>query len=165
MGKQLYISKLTRRFRVALEESWQGELASNPDRRWLEIIPCKTFKKGPGQEGPFISLFSEDPPTLKLYTSRPRNAQAIWERIKDKPGCRADFHMDGEAELFFPPECLDVVAEGAGARVKRQGRPMTPEQKAKLAEMGREALKKLREATSQTPQTDPNLNDIPAAMV
>jgi hypothetical protein len=74
MAKQITLSKLSKRFRVALEESWQGELASNPDRRWLEIIPCKGFKKGPGQEGPFISLFSEDPPTLKLYTSRPRNA-------------------------------------------------------------------------------------------
>ena len=42
---------------------------------------------------------------------------------------------------------------------------MTPEQKAKLAEMGREALKKLREATSQTHKIDPNLNDLPAAMV
>jgi len=164
MGKQIYLSNLTKRLRVALEESWQGETAKNPERRWLQVIPCQGFKAHP-QEGPFISLFSEDPPTLKLYTPRPRNAQAIWERIKDKPGCRADFHMDGEAELFFPPECLDVVAEGAGARVKRQGRPMTPEQKAKLAEMGREALKKLREATSQTHKIDPNLNDIPAAMV
>ena len=113
-GKKIYLSKLSKRFRVALEESWQGELASNPDRRWLEIIPCMGFKKGPGQEGPFISLFSEDPPTLKLYTSRPRNAQAIWERIKDKPGCRADFHMDGEAELFPPPSALTWSPKGPG---------------------------------------------------
>jgi hypothetical protein len=161
----IILSKLTKRFRIALEESWQGELASNPDRRWLEIIPCKGFKKGPGQEGSFIGLFSEDPPTLKLYSDRPITAKKIWQVIKNLPGTRADFHMDGEVELFFPPECLDVVAERAGARVKRQGRPMTPEQKAKLAEMGREALKKLREATSQTPQSDPNSNDLPAAMV
>ena len=50
MGKQLYLSKLTRRFRIALEESWQGELAINPDRRWLEIIQCKGFR-GSGPRG------------------------------------------------------------------------------------------------------------------
>jgi len=30
VAKQIYISKLTKRFRVVLEESWQGELASSP---------------------------------------------------------------------------------------------------------------------------------------
>jgi len=60
MAKQITLSNLTKRFRLALEESWQGELASNPDRRWLEIIPCKGFKEGLGQEGSSTSLFSED---------------------------------------------------------------------------------------------------------
>jgi hypothetical protein len=149
MTKRVYISKLTRRFRVALEESWQGELASNPDRRWLEIIPCKGFKKGPGQEGAFIGLYSEDPPLLKLYTDRPRNAHAIWEEIKGHPGTKADFALDGEAVLFFPPELLATVAEMAGARKKRI---LTGDQRAKLIEAGKpgiDALKKWREQRAQ----------------
>ncbi len=137
MGKQIYFSKLTKRFRVALEESWQGELASNPDRRWLEIIPCKGFKKGPGQEGSFIGLFSEDPPTLQLYSDRPITAKKIWQAIKNHPGTRADFALDGEAVLFFPPALLEKVAAMAGARKKRI---LTEEQRAELIEAGKRTL-------------------------
>jgi len=149
MAKQIYLSKISRRFRVTLEESWQGELASNPDRRWLEIIPCKTFKKGPGQEGSFISLFSEDPPTLQLYSDRPITAKKIWQVIKDHPGTRADFALDGEAVLFFPPALLEKVAEMAGGRKRRQ---LSEDQRAKLIEAGKpgiDALKKWREQRAQ----------------
>jgi hypothetical protein len=165
MTKRIYISKLTRRFRVALEESWQGELASNPDRRWLEIIPCKGFKKGPGQEGSFIGLFSEDPPTLHLYSDRPITAKKIWQAIKNHPGTWADFALDGEAVLFFAPALLEKVAEMAGARKKRQ---LSEGHRAKLIEagkVGREALKKWQTERSNGDQTDPNSNDLPAAMV
>jgi len=137
MAKQITLSKLTKRFRIALEESWQGELASNPDRRWLEIIPCKTFKKGPGQEGSFISLFSEDPPTLQLYSDRPITAKKIWQVIKDHPGTRADFDLDGEVVLFFPPALLEQVAEMAGGRKRRQ---LSEDQRAKLIEAGKRTL-------------------------
>ena len=153
MAKQITLSKLTRRFRVALEESWQGELASNPDRRWLEIIPCRGFKKGPGQEGSFIGLFSEDPPTLQLYSDRPITAKKIWQAIKDHPGTRADFALDGEAVLFFPPALLEKVAEMAGARKKRI---LTEEQRAKLIEAGKpgiDALKKWREQRAQAQES------------
>jgi hypothetical protein len=141
MDKQIYLSKLTRRFRVTLEESWQGE-SKNSERRWLEIIECLGFKKGPGQEGPFISLYSEDPPTLQLYTNRVQNAKRIWGAIKKHLGTRADFHMDGEAVLFFPPSCLGIVATLASGRKRRI---LTEEQRAALIErgkVGREALKK-----------------------
>lgn len=65
--KQIYISKLTRRYRILLEESFTSERQEvrNPDRRWDEIIPCQGFKPGPPQEGPFISLY--------LRTRRPYN--------------------------------------------------------------------------------------------
>jgi hypothetical protein len=162
MGKQIYLSKLTKRFRVALEESWQGELASNPDRRWLEIIPCKGFKKGPGQEGSFIGLFSEDPPTLQLYSNRTITAKKIWQAIKNYPGCRADFALHGEAVLFFPPPLLDKVAEMAGARKKRI---LTEEQRTKLIEAGKPgiaALKKWREQRAQA-QESPQIEAIPFA--
>jgi hypothetical protein len=158
MAKQIFLSKATQRFKVVMDECWKVERPEvrNEARQWYQQIPCRG--------GAFIGLYSETPPTFQLSTPRAQNAKNIWQQIKHKPGCRADFHFDGEAILFFPPEQLDVVAEGAGARVKRQGRPMTPEQKAKLAEMGREALKKLREATSQTHKIDPNLIDFPEAM-
>ena len=153
MAKQIFLSQATQRFKVVMDECWKVERPEvrSPDRRWHEQIPCRG--------GAFIGLYSETPPTFQLSTPRAQNAKNIWEQIKHKPGCRADFHFDGEAILFFPPEQLDVVAEGAGARVKRQGRPMTPEQKAKLAEMGREALKKMREATSQA-QESPQIEAI-----
>jgi hypothetical protein len=111
MKEQIHLSKLTKRFRIVLEESWFHEKpeAPNLDRRWYEIIPCKGFKKPPMQEGPFIALHSEDPPTLMLYTDRVQNAKKIWNVIKDYPGTRADF-MDGEVDLFFPPELLTTVA-------------------------------------------------------
>jgi hypothetical protein len=165
MEKQIHLSKLTSRFRVALEESWQGELASNADRRWLEIIPCGGFKKGPGQEGSFIGLYSEDPPTLQLYSDRPMTAKKIWQAIKDRPGTWADFALDGEAVLFFPPALLEKVAEMAGARKKRQ---LSEEHRRKLIEagkVGRGALKKWQAERSKGDQKDLNSNDLPAAMV
>src|SRR4030043_2273239 len=123
-----------RRYRIVLEESWHHERPEvrSPDRVWYEIIPCRGFKPGPVQEGPFIGLYSENPLTLQLYTNRVGNAKNIWKQIKDAPGCRADFHMTGEAVLFFPPALLDLVAELAEARRKRRGRPFTEEQRAKL---------------------------------
>jgi hypothetical protein len=167
MEKQLYISKLTRRFRVGLEESWYHEKAEVriPDRRWFEIIPCKGFKKGPGEEGSFIGLISEYPPTLQLYSDRLITARKIWQAIKDHSGTRADFALDGEAVLFFPPALLEMVAEMAGARKKRQ---LSEEHRSKLIEAGksgREALKKWQVERSKRDQTDQNSNDLPAAMV
>ena len=154
-------SKVTKRYKVLLEESWYHEQAEDrlSDRRWYEIIPCRGFKPRPGQEGPFISLYDEDPPTLKLYTTRRKQAMAIWREIKKHAGTRADFYFDEEAVLYFPPGLLETVAEMAGARKKPPPRIMTDEQKAALAEMGRKALQKLRESTSKPLQNDPILND------
>ncbi len=142
--KPVCLSNLTKRFRVTLEESFAHERPETrtPDRRWYEVIPCQGFKKPPEQEGPFISLYSEDPPTLMLFTNRVINGKSIWNSIKKHPGTRADFHMDGEAVLYFPPELLSTVAEMAGARKKRI---LTEEQRAALIERGkagREALKR-----------------------
>ena len=138
MAKQIYLSNLTKRFRVLLEESFAHERPEvrNPDRRWYEIIPCKGFKPGPGQEGPFISLFSEDPPTFHLHTDRVKHAKIIWRQIRKEPGTRADF-MDGEAILYFPPTLLEQVAELADGRKKRP--PMSEDQKMKLAEARQKA--------------------------
>ncbi len=167
MGKQIYLSNLTRRFRVALEESWFHERPEvrNPDKHWYEIIPCRGFKKGPPQEGPFICLYSEDPRTLQLYSNRVGNAKNIWNQIKDKPGCRADIDLQGEAVLYFTVELLELVAELAGGRKKRQ---LSEEHRAKLIEagkVGREALQKWQKERSKGDQTDPNSNDLPEAMV
>jgi hypothetical protein len=137
------ISKLTKRFRILREESWYHEKSEirKPDQRWYEIIPLKGFVKGPPQEGPYISLYSEEPPILQLYTNRVKQAQIIWEEIKKIPGCRVDFHMDGEAVLYFPPELLEQVAELAGARKRRQ---LSEEQRARLIEAGKKGRAALR---------------------
>jgi hypothetical protein len=140
-----------KRYRVQMEESWQHETAENRKgyEGYYEIIPCKGFKKPPEQEGPFISLFSMNPMSLKLYTNRPINAKNIWKEIKKTPGCRADFALDGEAILFFPPEVLALVAGMAGARKRRV---LTEEQRDRLLEAGKPgiaALKKWREQRAQ----------------
>jgi hypothetical protein len=114
-----------RRYRILLEESWQHERPEIrvPDRIWYEQIPC--------QGGAHIGLYSLDPLILHLFTPRVKNARTVWEAIKDMPGTKADFHFDGEAELFFPLEAIHTVADLAGARKKRR---LSEAHKAKLAE-------------------------------
>jgi len=129
------------RYRIVLEESWYHEQPEirRPDRRWYEQIPCKG--------GAFISLYAEPPIIiLQLYTPRVKNARFIFNHLKDFPGIKPDFHMDGEAVLYFPPELLDRVAEMAEARVKRV---LSPEAKIKAAERGRAALERYRKANQQ----------------
>ncbi len=120
------LSKLTNRFRIAMDEAWKYERPEvrNPDRRWYEQIPCR--------KGGFIYLYSEDPPTLALYTTQVKSARAIMSKI---PGLQAEW-MDGEAVIYFPPDALDQVAEMAGARKKRQGRKLSVEAKSKLLKAG-----------------------------
>jgi hypothetical protein len=129
------------RYKLVLEESWYHEVPEvrGPDKRWYLQIPCKG--------GAFISLYAEAPEIiLHLYTPRVKNARIIWEQLKNKRGCRADFHMDGEAVLYFPPELLHQVAEMAGARVRRR---LSPEARLKVAERGRAALEKYRKTNHQ----------------
>lgn len=158
------ISKLTKRYKVILEESWYHEKPEvrKPDRRWYEIIPCRGFKPRPEQEGPFICLYDEVPPTLKLYTTRRKQAMAIWKQIKKHRGTQADFHMDEEAVLYFPPELLEMVAETSGALRKRR---LTESHKEAMA-LGREKAgltrdEKGRITHSGTPEKPPKLNDLP----
>ena len=128
-------------YKLVLEESWYHEVPEvrGPDKRWYLQIPCKG--------GAFIGLHAETPETiLQLYTPRVKNARIIWQQLKGQPGCRADFHMDGEAVLYFPPEFLRQVAEMAGARVKRR---LSPEARLKVAERGRAALEKYRKTNHQ----------------
>ena len=129
------------RYKLVLEESWYHEVPEvrGPDKRWYLQIPCKG--------GAFIGLYAEVPETtLQLYTPRVKNARIIWEQLKTQPRCGADFHMDGEAVLYFPPELLHQVAEMAGARVKRR---LSPEARIKVAERGRAALEKYRQTNCQ----------------
>jgi hypothetical protein len=129
------------RYRIVLEESWHHERPEirKPDRRWYEQIPCKG--------GAFISLYAETPIIiLQLYTPRVKNARFIFNHLRDFPEIKPDFHMDGEAALYFSPELLDRVAEMAEARVKRV---LSPEAKLKAAERGRAALERYRKANQQ----------------
>ncbi len=116
------------RYKVALEESWHHERPEvrSPDRIWFEQIACRG--------GAFISVYSLNPLILKLWTPRPKTAKIIWEAIKGAADVKADFHFDGEAEIYFPLESLPQVAELAGARRRRR---LSEEHRAKLAEVGK----------------------------
>jgi hypothetical protein len=123
----IYLSKLTYRFQVVTDEAWDRERPEvrKPDRRWHEQIPCR--------EGGFIYLYSEDPPTLGLYTTQVKKARGIMRLI---PGLKAEW-MDGEAVIYFAPGILDQIAVLFGARKKRKRRNLTAAEKSKLAEAGK----------------------------
>jgi hypothetical protein len=144
------LSELTKgRYKIILEESWHVERAEvrEPNRRFYERIPC--------QRGAFISFYCE-PETgcllwdavcplrlpdcrehgdliLQLWTPRPKNALVIWEKIKGEDSCHFD-PMDGEGCIFFTAQMVHLVAELAGARRKRR---LSPEARARLAEVGK----------------------------
>lgn len=116
------------RCKIALEESWHHEAPEvrSPDRIWYEQIPCLS--------GAFISVYSLTPLTLKLWIPRPKKARMIWEAVKGAASVRADFHFDGEAEIYFPLDSLPQVAELARAR-RRRG--LSEVHRAELAEVGK----------------------------
>lgn len=133
------------RYKITLEESWYHERPEvrGPDRRWYEQLPCRG--------GAFIGLYSETGGVmLQLSTPRPKNARLIYEKIKHHPKVRADFHFDGEAIVYFPPELVDIVAEMAGARKKRR---LSAEARAKLAERGIAALESYRNRNVESEKT------------
>jgi hypothetical protein len=114
-ANEINLGNLTaNRYKIALEESWQHERLEVrfPDRIWYEQIPCLG--------GVFIGLYSLDPLILQLYTPRVKNAKVVWEALKDIPGARADFHFEGEAEIYFPLNSLPQVAALAAARKRRR---------------------------------------------
>jgi hypothetical protein len=134
-----------RRYRIVLEESWQHERPEvrSADRIWYEIIPCRG-------EDCFIGVYSLEPLILQLSTSRPKNARTVWEAIKGTPGAKSDFHFDGEAVIYFPPDAVHIVAEIAGARKKRR---LSEAHKAKLAEANQAYRFKPKFDASETPKT------------
>jgi len=120
------------RYRIGLEESWHHERPEirKANRRWYEQIPCRG--------GAFIGLYSDTPTViLQLYTPRVKNARLIFEQVKHIPGCLADFHMDGEAVIYFPVEVVHQVAEMACARKRRR---LSAEHREKLTSAGVNAL-------------------------
>jgi hypothetical protein len=146
MSKSWLADLTERRYRIAMEESWYYERPEirNLDRRWYEQIPCRG--------GAFISLYSETPTViLQLYTPRVKNARLIFDQIKHIPGCFADFHMDGEAVIYFPAELVHKVAEMAFARKRRH---LSEEHKKKLTRAGVKALAEYRLNAKKSNSTD-----------
>jgi hypothetical protein len=150
MVVRMTLSELTKgRYKIILEETWQYERPEikEPNRRFYERIPCKG--------GAFISYYCEPEPVcllrdawcplllpdcrqhgdliLQLRTPCPKNSLVIWERIKGEESCHFD-PMDGEVSIFFPARLVSLVAELAGARRKRR---LSPEARARLAEVGK----------------------------
>jgi hypothetical protein len=115
------------RYQITYDESWYHDPPEvrNPDQHWYERIPVRN--------GGHIYLFSENPPILGLYTTQVKSARAIARKF---PELEVEW-LDGEAVIYFPPELLDQIAEMAGARKKRQGRKLSPEEISRLVEAGK----------------------------
>ncbi|MDD3582244.1 MAG: hypothetical protein PHW74_14660 [Desulfobacca sp.] len=134
------------KYKIVMDESWhhsQGEDRETA-RKWFEMVPCRG--------GAAIYLFSENPPTLALYTPRKKNAVRICQEVK---GTRADL-LDGEAVVYFSPEFLGQVAALARAKQKRR---LSPEHKKKLTEAGKVALQRYRELNSNDQFLRPDLTE------
>lgn len=143
------------RYKIALEESWYHERPEirKPDRRWYEQIPCR--------DGAFISIYAETPEViLQLYTPKAKNARFIFEKIRHIPGCKADFHFDGEAVIYFPLEALHQVAEMAFARKKRR---LSEDHRKRITERGVNALTAYREK-GQNPNSNVEKTDLGAPL-
>jgi hypothetical protein len=116
-------------FRHQLEESYRHEKPEvrSVDRRCYEQIPTSC--------GGFIGLYQESPTViLQFYTPSARKlCRKVLERFADK-GLWIDDWFDGwEAVIYFPPEILLEVCQMVGARRRKQGRPLTEDQKAAFA--------------------------------
>jgi hypothetical protein len=158
MAGLLVISDLktitNKRFKIFMDESWQHEVIKKPgDEIWYYQLHCPNADS-------FISLYSLDPIIFHFSTDRPITANKIWQEIKNLPDTWADFHFDGEAILYFPPELVIKVAKMAGARKKR--RRATEAEKAVLAKGRKQGVEALI-AGGFMPGTDeqntPNLRD------
>ncbi|MBW1953671.1 MAG: hypothetical protein JRI66_11410, partial [Deltaproteobacteria bacterium] len=86
------LPKLNPRYRITLDESWHYERPEvrKADRRWYEQIPCRG--------GAFISIYSENPPMLQLWTPQIKSARAISRKM---PELEVEW-LDGEAVIYFP---------------------------------------------------------------
>ena len=117
--KLITLSKLTNRYRIAMDEAWAHERPEvrNPDRRWYEQIPCRA-------EG-FIYLYSEDPPTLGLYSTQVKRARAI---VKQIPGLKAEW-MDGEAVIYFSRKSWTRSLRWPGPKRRSRGGSSPPQRK------------------------------------
>lgn len=123
-------------YKYQMDESYKHEVypGKEKDKVWYQQIPLKC--------GGFISLYSlyqdDGGPVLKAWTPKQRKTfRAVYDDLKSK-GVGFDDHFDGwEAELYFTPDLLPIVAERIGARKRRQ---MSPEAKEKAIER----LKKFR---------------------
>jgi hypothetical protein len=123
----IWLSKLNNQYRIEMDESWYHERPEvrDPDRQWYERIPVRN--------GGHLYLYNEDPPILGLYTTQIKSARTITRKF---PGLKVEW-MEGEAVIYFPPELLDQIAEMAGAKKKRIGRKLSPEERAKLVTAGK----------------------------
>ena len=112
--KQIYLSRLTKRYKVIRDECWKLETPEvrKPDARWYEQIRLT------GKCDSFICLYSEDPPTLKVFLdNHPGLTQKL---LKEVEGIILFSESYKEAELHFPPQVLEQVCEIVEARKKRQ---------------------------------------------
>ena len=112
--KTLYGDK----YRIVLDESAQGEPRS--EYPWYYRIKCK---RG------FISLHGED--MLAAWTDRP----ILKGRLASVDGVKVHQQGDKEIRVIFTPDHLDAVLDVLQPYLKRH---ISPEQRERLIELGRE---------------------------
>lgn len=121
------LSRLYPRYRIVMDEAYEYESPEirKKDKHWYEQIPCRG--------GAFIRLYSEEPVIFKLYTPMVKSARKILNKM---PELEVTW-FQSESDIYFPPELFNEVGKMAGALKKRQGRQLSPKEKAKLIDAGK----------------------------
>jgi hypothetical protein len=126
------------RYRVGYEESYYADRgdSARKDDPWLQIVLCQHGHIYPrGGQGLAASTDKRGTVAKRLAAL---DCTTMLQDVDD--GINAAFHVDD----------FDRVAQLMKPRRRRRGRPMSEEEKKRLAEMGRSALEKHRRATCQT---------------
>ncbi len=133
--------KFGKHWRIQREETWTFEKSENKSgfEGWFEQVPTTC--------GGFIGLFQDKPTViLQFYSAKQRlTCRKLAEQFKDNLDVNLDDKFDGyETVLYFPPALFEQVAEAAGARRKRHGRPLSDAQRAAFAEGRKKGMAALK---------------------
>ena len=125
------------RYRVKYEESyWAERRIKGRHEPWLLILLCQHGHIYP-HGGDMLAAATDKRGGVAKKLAELGCTTVVQDGAD---GINATFHVDD----------FELVAELMKPKKRRKGRPMTDEQKQQFAEMGREVLRKRREATCQS---------------